>query len=388
MHTLRVLHPISRSFSSSSQPLSALLRHQGPYRRFLHLQTRGKPRQLQAQSPWLPVSEHVQHGSPLTRFAFYRALQNSPGANKSRYRRHTSSPSPPQQNDWVPPSPRIPKLRIAGPVAWAAIVSAGIFISLAYLEAREQLKPPPSERRSPALWERSRPQQTFTPATEVAQQWWRDQDAISKTTIGIMGANLTVHLTRFVVPEFWHSLWHIPMRPVNYSLFTSMFVHSGSFHLLFNLWACNNFIPPVGASRLFEGNPYHMLSFFLSTGVLSGLGQHLSTKLARSLTPMVIPAGGASGALFGFLGAFCMQYPDAELGIILLPFRFDAQSFLGCVMLFDFLGMVGLYNLGLGHGAHLSGALVGVGYSYFDGKNNIWKPLVDFWKRRLKGKPL
>jgi rhomboid-like protein len=34
--------------------------------------------------------------------------------------------------------------------------------------------------------------------------------------------------------------------------------------------------------------------------------------------------------------------------------------------------------------AHLSGALIGVGYSYFDGKNKVWKPLVRFWKRRLQ----
>jgi rhomboid-like protein len=180
-----------------------------------------------------------------------------------------------------------------------------------------------------------------------------------------------------------------------------MFVHSGAFHLGFNMWACYNFLPPVSYSRLFEGSPYHTLSFFLSAGVLSGLGQHLSTSFARSVVHYAIPSGGASGALFGVFAAFCMQYPQAEVGIILLPFRFDAQSLLPCVMLFDFLGMVGLYNLGLGHGvsqeaiqmytantsqAHLSGALLGVGYSYFDGKNKVWVPLVDFWKRRLKNK--
>lgn len=34
--------------------------------------------------------------------------------------------------------------------------------------------------------------------------------------------------------------------------------------------------------------------------------------------------------------------------------------------------------------AHFSGALLGVAYSQFDGKNNVWKPLVRFWKRQLQ----
>lgn len=32
----------------------------------------------------------------------------------------------------------------------------------------------------------------------------------------------------------------------------------------------------------------------------------------------------------------------------------------------------------------MSGALIGVGYSYFNGKDNLWKPMVGFWKRRLQ----
>jgi rhomboid-like protein len=33
------------------------------------------------------------------------------------------------------------------------------------------------------------------------------------------------------------------------------------------MYFLNNFMKPVGYSRLFEGSPYHTLSFFLSTGV-------------------------------------------------------------------------------------------------------------------------
>jgi rhomboid-like protein len=110
---------------------------------------------------------------------------------------------------------------------------------------------------------------------------------------------------------------------------------------------------PVGYSHAFEGNPYHVLSFFLATGVLSGFAQHWSTLITpqrRPIPEIFIRCGGASGALLGILGVFCMQYPNAGLGIILLPFHFEAQYVLPAIMLFDFVGMVRGYSfVNFGH---------------------------------------
>jgi rhomboid-like protein len=226
MHVLRMLHPISRPFFSSPRlscvPFS---RHHGPCQRLLHLQTRGKPRQLQANPLWLPVPEHMQSTSSLTRCTLLRAFQSGPVTNKSHHSEWPPSTPPPQQQHHAEPQ-RIPGLRYAGPAAWAILVSAGIFISLAYVEAREQLKPAPSGLRMPAALERYRPQRPSKTPTEVAQQWWKNQDAISKTTIGIIGANTAVHLTRYVLPQFWASLWQIPIRPVNYPLYAIPRVHT------------------------------------------------------------------------------------------------------------------------------------------------------------------
>ncbi|RAL60869.1 hypothetical protein DID88_010193 [Monilinia fructigena] len=52
---------------------------------------------------------------------------------------------------------------------------------------------------------------------------------------------------------------------------------------------------------------------------------------------------------------------------MLIPYDFAAQELLGVAMLFDLLGIFGAYkNLRLGHAAHLSGALLGLGYVHFE----------------------
>jgi rhomboid-like protein len=232
-------------------------------------------------------------------------------------------------------------------------VSAGIYTGLAYLEAKDEIK----KSKNPQGWLKA-PQwgvQSRGPPTptELATRWWDEQNPISKLSYGIIGANTVVHLSSFVVPRYWDYLWHIPARNVNYTNFTSMFVHSGPAHLLFNMWATYNFMLPTGYSKLFEGSPHHTLSFFLSAGVLSGFAQHWSTVFARNtraIPEIFIRGGGASGALFGILGAFCMEYPTAEIGILFLPFKFEAQYFFPAVMLFDFIGMVRGYSfVNFGH---------------------------------------
>lgn len=118
------------------------------------------------------------------------------------------------------------------------------------------------------------------------------------------------------------------------------------------MYAMANFVPPTGYSKLFRGDTTHMLSFFLSTGVLSGLAQHFAGmffKHSRINAPFT-PAGGASGALFAIFGAFCLEYPTQGVGIILIPYYMEAQYFLPVVMAFDLVGMVrGFPGVNFGH---------------------------------------
>ena len=243
-------------------------------------------------------------------------------------------------------------VRYLRPAIWALAVSGGIYVGLAYLEAKKELK-----TRKAAGW--LQPPQWNTPRrnpptpTEVATGYWDQMNPISRLSVGLIATNTAVHASSFIVPRFWDTLWHLPARNVNYTQFTSMFVHSGALHFFVNMYFLNNFMMPVGYSRLFEGSPYHTLSFFLTTGVISGFAQHWATLITtqkRAIPEIFIRSGGASGALFGVLGVFCMQYPTAGLGLLFVPVHFDALYVLPALMLFDLVGMVRGYSfVNFGH---------------------------------------
>ncbi|KAF2467715.1 uncharacterized protein BDR25DRAFT_266711 [Lindgomyces ingoldianus] len=279
------------------------------------------------------------------------------------------------------------RVRYLRPALWAVAASSGIYALFAYWEAKSEVEEA-SQRFRIRVPQFSSPQPAG-PAQTISQAW-NDLDSISRLSYGIIAVNGLVHLTRYIDPNYWNSLWHTPALNHNYTLLTHMFVHSGPAHLLFNMYACYNFLRPVARSQLFEGSSYHTLSFFLSAGILSGYAQHWSTifaSRARVIPQAFIPCGGASGAIFAIFSTFCMQYPDSGIGIILLPFSFEAQYFLPCIMAFDLYGMVfGFKSINWGHAAHFSGALIGVAYSYFDGKIMIWDPLVRFFRTHLEKK--
>ncbi|OAG09720.1 uncharacterized protein CC84DRAFT_1137600 [Paraphaeosphaeria sporulosa] len=334
-----------------------------------------------------------------------RRSQNAPG-HPSKTLPHPTSQSPQSQPATEPHYPpnlneeghfpgggEIPKVKIRflAPTIWAITVSTGIYVSLAYFTAKSEL-----ESKSPyslfrgnsrgSSYSISTPNGPPTP-TEVVTRAWRNADPMSKLSWGLIGVNGAVHLSSLVAPRVWQHLWHIPATNRHYTLFTSTFVHSGLMHLGVNLYALYNFLPATGYSSLFRGDTNHMLSFFLSTGVLSGLAQHFASMIfrqGRAYAPF-ISSGGASGALFAVFGAFCMEYPTQGVGIILIPYYMEAQYFLPIVMAFDLVGMIRGYSfVQFGHAAHLSGACIGAAYSYLDGHNNAWRPLVDYWKRHLQ----
>ena len=144
-----------------------------------------------------------------------------------------------------------------------------------------------------------------------------------------------------------------------FTIFTSMFLHGGLFHIAGNmlyLWIFgNNVEETLGHGRF--------LGFYLGSGVAAAATQTLAGP--GSPVPMI----GASGAVSGVLGAYIVLFPHARvLTLIIFGFfwrlvRIPAVFVLGFWMVVQILN--GLGSLGAGGGvawfAHIGGFFAGMG---------------------------
>jgi membrane associated rhomboid family serine protease len=180
---------------------------------------------------------------------------------------------------------------------------------------------------------------------------------------------------------------------------TSMFMHGGFMHILFNMyglwafgsllehmWGKNRFLIFYFLSGIGAGVIYILVNYyrfntlydeFISLGIspadiqkLMETGQYNSAsmqavsaeQMARLYQLFNTPAVGASGALYGILVAFGMSFPNAKLALIFLPFPIAAKYFIpGLVALDLFSGVTGfsIFGGGIAHFAHVGGALIG-----------------------------
>jgi membrane associated rhomboid family serine protease len=141
-------------------------------------------------------------------------------------------------------------------------------------------------------------------------------------TIGIVVLNTVVYLIGLFAPlreeEIVFSFGAIPhnlltfdtTQPVHplITVFSSMFLHGGLFHLggnMLYLWIFgNNIEDSLGHFRF--------LFFYLASGLIAAYAHALTD--AASLTPMI----GASGAVSGVLGAYLLLFPQARIHTIVI----------------------------------------------------------------------
>ncbi len=138
---------------------------------------------------------------------------------------------------------------------------------------------------------------------------------------------------------------HGPEPKELFSIFSSLFLHGGVFHLLSNMWMLwifgDNVEDCMGHGRY--------LAFFLLCGVVSVLGQGMTGPESP------IPLIGASGAISGVLGAYFLTYPQARvltlvpIFIIFYTIELPAFFFLGFWFFMQFLqGSASLVSAGDG----------------------------------------
>ena len=146
------------------------------------------------------------------------------------------------------------------------------------------------------------------------------------------------------------------------TIFTSMFMHGGLFHIggnMLYLWIFgNNVEDTLGHGRY--------LLFYLLSGVAAALAQ---TAIGPS---SAVPMVGASGAISGVLGAYLLLFPHAHVTtLIILGFFFrlvqiPAMIVLGFWIVLQVLNGLGSFGSsgGVAFFAHIGGFLAGMGLLY------------------------
>lgn len=177
-------------------------------------------------------------------------------------------------------------------------------------------------------------------------------------TIGV------VFLLQLFVKGFTELFFLVPsvVSSHPWTLFTSMFLHGGFMHLFFNgfaLYMFGPFLEQMIGSRRF------LLIYFFS-GLAGGLAYVATFYLG--LLQESIPALGASGAIFGILGAVAVLRPNMPLLLMgFIPMRMSQAVVLWIALaLFDTINV----NGGVAGAAHLGGLVVGLGAAKWMADNN------------------
>ena len=142
-----------------------------------------------------------------------------------------------------------------------------------------------------------------------------------------------------------------------YQIVTHMFMHGGTTHLFFNMFALFMFGPPL--ESLWGAKRFLFYYFFTGFGALALylFVNYLEIKYTGGSPGAV---WGASGAIFGLLIGFGLNFPNQELRLIFPPIPMKAKYFVAFYAALElFLGL-GNFNTGIAHFAHLGGALFGL----------------------------
>lgn len=144
--------------------------------------------------------------------------------------------------------------------------------------------------------------------------------------------------------EFMHSGIIYKFEPVQ--IITHMFMHGDERHLFFNMLGLY-FLGTWVESSL---GPKRFLILYLSSGFVASIAQLILTKGAIV---------GASGAVFGVLAGFATMFPNMQLMLLFPPIPIKAKYMaIGLIAIGLFSGVTGAQP-GIGHFAHIGGAICG-----------------------------
>lgn len=200
----------------------------------------------------------------------------------------------------------------------------------------------------------------------------------------LLGATVAAFFLQVILDRFTNGLFSLFYMGLSWrgiqsgrvwQLVTYMFMHGGLFHLLMNMLGLY-FMGPETERAL--GRARFLILYFLS-GILGGLGWLLISSNAGT------PCVGASGAIFGIIGAFCAIFPNRMITVLvffILPITMRAWV-LGVALMGLELYYLGNEPGGIAYAAHLAGGLSGYIYAWtlFRGIPESIRDMASPWTR-------
>ena len=197
-------------------------------------------------------------------------------------------------------------------------------------------------------------------------------------TYFIIGLNVLVFIYQYFIIQgaqlsenFIYTYALIPANPTILTIFSSMFMHGGFTHIIFNMWFLWIFGDNIESVL---GHKKYLLFYFLC-GIGAGLSQ---IQIDPEST---IPKVGASGAIAGVLGAYLFRFPRATVHVlvILIVFitfiRVPAMIVIGFWFLSNLTAGIGTLGIkesgGTAWFAHIGGFISGVLFNYLFKKIKI-----------------
>lgn len=210
--------------------------------------------------------------------------------------------------------------------------------------------------------------------------------------------NVLIYFGTIAFPQIVHDYFtlYFPLsqqfQPVQ--LVTHMFMHGSLMHLFFNMFGLFMFGPPLeslwgpkkflifyliagfGAAAVHLGVSYFEYMQLVSiidpasvaevlqngTDVIARGRNYSDTNLGALNATINTGVVGASGALYGVLVGFGMNFPETKLSLIFFPVPVAAKYFIPGILLLDLIGGFtgfSIFGQNIAHFAHIGGAIFG-----------------------------
>ena len=175
-------------------------------------------------------------------------------------------------------------------------------------------------------------------------------------------------IAQLLIPGLTEKFYFVPslMFKEPWRVITSMFLHDPEHleHILFN--GLSLFLFGTILERKVTQKEY--LSIYFGAGIVGGLFYYITYALGL----IDAPALGASGAIFGILGAVTVFFPNLIIYVFFVPMPARIAAVVWFIL--EFFGIFNTSSSGIASAAHLGGLLAGIVLAYLLSKKNVQPP--------------